>query len=183
MVDRVHGHTTRSRPAVSLDTELVVSTTSLEQRLVDTTTASDDTNGATGGSENGLLGARRQSDSSLAGFRVVTDDGGIVARGPRERTPVTRLLLDVADDGTFRKLRDGKDVADAESGLLAGVDKGTGRETLGSDEGFGLRAVVVGIAENNASEGRASVRWLSFLPHLAKEAQVGRTDPGRERSP
>jgi hypothetical protein len=33
----------------------------------------------------------------------MTDDGRVVARSARERTTVTGLLLDVADDGTFRE--------------------------------------------------------------------------------
>lgn len=48
VVHRVHGNTTGSWPRVALDAELVVGTTSLEQRLVDTATSSDDADSGTG---------------------------------------------------------------------------------------------------------------------------------------
>jgi hypothetical protein len=53
----------------------------------------------------------------------VADDGNVVARGTAERTTVTRLVLDVGEDGTFGDGVEGQDVADGESGVLSGVDE------------------------------------------------------------
>jgi hypothetical protein len=53
----------------------------------------------------------------------VADDGNVVTRGTAERTTVTRLVLDVGENGTFGNRVEGQDVADGESGVLSGVDE------------------------------------------------------------
>jgi hypothetical protein len=95
MVDGVHANTADARPAVALDLVLVVSTTGLEDRLVDATTTGDDADLATTSRVDGLLGTRGQTDAGLAGIRVVADDRGVVARGAANlpRSPVTCSTL------------------------------------------------------------------------------------------
>lgn len=76
----------------------------------------------------------------------MADDGSVVARGTGEDATVSWELLDVADDGTFRKAGDRQAVADSDGGLLAAVDEAAGGEALSCDEGLsaGLVAVTVG---------------------------------------
>lgn len=95
----------------------------------------------------------------------MADDGGVVTRGSGERSSVTNLLLDVADDGTFGALADGEDVADVEGSLLAAVDKRAGGETLSSEESLLSELVSVRVTEDDGSKGSTSV-WnqLLFLP-------------------
>ncbi len=120
VVDGVHSHTTSAGPRVPLDLELVVSTTGLEQGLVDTTTAGDDADGGTRGRGDGLLGTRGQTDTRGSCRSSRGRDGGVVARGTGERceTTVTGLLLDVADNGTFGERREGEDVGNVEGAFL-----------------------------------------------------------------
>ena len=83
----------------------------------------------------------------------MTDDGSVVARCASESTTVTDFLFYVADDGTFRALAYGEDVADCECGFLAGVDESPGVETFGCDKCFFPEFVAVGVTENDAGKG------------------------------
>ncbi len=49
-----------------------------------------------------LLGARWQLDPSLVSVRVLSYDGGIVARGFGQFAPVTVLLFHTTHDGALR---------------------------------------------------------------------------------
>lgn len=151
--ENTHGHTTSLGPVVLLGLGLVEGATGLEHGLVDTSSSSDDTDGGTGESVDALLGTTRETDAGLALVNVVSDDGSVVAGSASERSAVSRLLLDVADDRSLGKLGEGEDVADGEGGLLAAEDKGAGREALGSDEGLGAHLVAVRVAEDDAGEG------------------------------
>ena len=116
MVYRVHAYTSHSRPAVTLSLVFEVGSAGLQDRLVDTTTASDDTNHGSVERRNGLLGARGQLDLGLVGVGVVRDNGGVVARRTGHLTSVTRLLLDLAHDGTLGHLTDWQNVSDGDLG-------------------------------------------------------------------
>ena len=141
---------------VALGLELVVRPAGLEQGLVDTATTRNNTDGSTAAAGDGLLRAGRKTNASLVLIGGVADDGGVVAGCPRERTAVTDLLLNVADDGTLGALSDGKDVADGENGLLAAVDEGTGVEALGGNESLLAKLVAVGIPENDTGKRSTS---------------------------
>lgn len=155
---RVHGNTTGLGEVVLLRLGSVEGTTSLEHGLVDTSTTGNDTDRGARERRDRLLGAGRETDAGAARVVVVTDDGRVVARSARERTTVTGLLLDVADDGTFREGSEGEDVADGEGGLLAAEDKGAGREALGGDEGLSAHLVAVRVAEDDTGERRTTAR-------------------------
>lgn len=128
-------------------------TSGLEQGLVDTSTSGNDTDGSTGGSRDGLLGSRGETETGLASVDVVADDGGVVTRGTGNGSTVTDALLDVADDGSLRARAKGEDVADAEGGLLAAVDEGAGGHALGRDEGLLAELVAVRVTEDDLGEG------------------------------
>lgn len=116
MLHRVHGHTTDLGPGVALGLVLVVGVSGLEEGLVHTTSTSDHTDHGAAVGVDDLLGARRELDASLAGVRVLADDGGVVARGAGELATVSGLTLHVADNGTLRHLSDGKHVAHVKGG-------------------------------------------------------------------
>jgi hypothetical protein len=90
----------------------------------------------------------------------VANNSSVVPRCTSEGATVTDFLLDIADDGTFRALAYGEDVADGECGLLAGVDEGTGVKTFGCDEGFFPEFVAVRVTENDT--GKGSTTEISF---------------------
>lgn len=131
----------------------MVRTASLQQRLVDTSTTSNNTDGSTGRARDGLLRARGETDTGLVVVGGVADNGSVVSRCPGEGTSVANLLLNVADDGTFRALADGEDVADDQAGLFAAVDEGAGVHAFGGDESLLAELVPVGVAEDDTGEG------------------------------
>lgn len=150
-----HGNTSSLGPVVSLGLGSEEGSTGLEQRLVNSTTTGDDTDGSSGVGSDSLLGSGRHSQSGLSVVRV-TDDGGVVTRGSGQRSSVSNLLLDVADDGTFGAGRDRQDVTDVEGGLLSAVNERSGGKTFGGDEGLGSLLVSVRVSEENGSQGSTS---------------------------
>lgn len=60
----------------------------------------------------------------------MANDGDVVSGGSPDRTTVTGLLLDVGHDGTFGHGSKREDVANAERGLLSGVDELTSVHAL-----------------------------------------------------
>jgi len=172
MVHRVHCHTTSLGPAVALRLELVERSASLEQRLIDTRATSNDTNSRPRVSEDGLLRPTGQPDPGLVLVGGVTDDGRVVSGCPGERTTVTGLLLDVADDGTFGHFADWEDVADRQLGLLAAVDERASVETLGGDESLGYAAVFVRVLELDEGERCTTARVVDDVPHYAPKIAI-----------
>ena len=163
MVDGVHGNTTSLGPGVALDSELMLGTRGLEEGLVGTATTGDDTDHAAGAAVDDLLGAGGELDTGLALIGVVADDGDVVAGGAAQSATVTDLLLNVGDDGTLRHLTKRQDVADSQSGLLAGVDELAGVHALVGDEGLGDLLELVGVTEDDLSEGSTTTCSLSIL--------------------
>lgn len=182
MIDGVHGNTTSLGPAVALDSELVLCARSLQERFVCTATTGDDADHATGTAGDDLLGARRELDAGLALVVVVSDDGDVVAGGTAERTTVTNLLLDVGDDGTLGDGRQREDVADGESGVLAGVDELAGVHALVGDEGLGVQLVAVRVAELDAGERSTTTGVVDDLLHDTADVSMAlREVEGTER--
>lgn len=130
----------------------------LQQRLVDPATTSNNTDSRPGATANGLLGATGQPDAGLVLFGRVANDGGVVTGRTGKGATVTDLLLDVADDGTFRAGGDRENIADSEGGLLSAVNESTSVETLGSNESLLAKLVAVGITEDNTGERSTTVR-------------------------
>lgn len=163
MVHGVHSHTTSTGPVVTLSPVFVVSTTGLEQRLVDTSTTSDDSNSRPRTAADGLLRTRWQPDPGLVVVGAVSNDGSVVAGSPGEGATVTDLLLDVADDGTLGALADGEDVSDGESRLFAAVDEGAGVHALGGDESLLAELEAVGVTEDDTGEGSTTSSVVNDL--------------------
>ena len=102
----------------------------------------------------------RKSDSGLA-VVTVADNSGVVSGCSGQSSPVSNLLLDVADNGTLWALSDGENVSDVEGGLLSAVDEGSGGDTLSSDEGLLSELVPVWVSEDNSGEGGTSETDIS----------------------
>ena len=102
----------------------------------------------------------------------MTNNSGVVARSACDRTTVTSLLLDVADDGTFGHTREWKHVANSELSLLAAVDESASMQTLGRDEGFSSLLVTVGIAEHNTGKRGATVCQRMSRGQLGMNSRV-----------
>lgn len=160
MLYRILGNTTNSGPAVSLDGILVVSTSSLEQGLVRSASASDNTNLSSDCGGNRLLSSRRKTETSGALLVIVRDNDGEGTRPTSKGTAVSQLGLDVADNGTFRYRREGKDVANSEGGLLSAVHKLSRVHAFGADKNLIVALVVVGIAELDLGNGGTSTRVM-----------------------
>jgi hypothetical protein len=141
----------------------MIRSASLEQGLVNTPTTSNDTDSSACAAGDSFLCARWETNASLVLIGGVTDDGGIISRGTCECTAITKFLLDVANNGTFRTCGDRQDVANSELGLLSCIDKGARVKALCGDKGLLSELVAIGITENDTSKrGTASVLSLSW---------------------
>jgi len=134
MLDRVHGDTTDLGPRVPLGLVFEVSSTGLEQRLIDSSATGDDANHSAIAGRNGLLGSRGQFHLGLVLIGVVGDDGGVVARGSGEFAAVSHLLLELADDGSLGHSANGHHVSDRQVRLLAAVHELARVHALHGDE-------------------------------------------------
>jgi len=163
MVDGVHGNTTSLGPAVALGGELMLGSRGLEERLVCSATSCDDTNHTTGRAGEDLLGTGGELDTGLALVGVVANDGHVVSGGTAERTAVTRLVLDVGEDGTLGDGGEGEDVADGQVGVLSGVDELASVHALVGDEGLDVVLESVWVAEDDLSKGSATTGVVNDL--------------------
>jgi len=93
MFNGVHGNTSHMRPAVSLNSVFVVSSTSFQHRFVLSSTASDDTDHGSVGGFVEFFGARGEFDSGFAGVWVVGDDGNVCTRSFGNFTSVTTFFF------------------------------------------------------------------------------------------
>ena len=136
-----------------------------QQRLVGTTTTGDDTDHTTGRVLHNLLGTTGELDTGLALVRALADNSNVVTGGTAKRTTVTRLLLDVGNDGTFGDRGEGKDVADGQGGVLSGVDELASVHALVGDEGLGDLLELVRVAELDLGEGSTTAGVVDNLFH------------------
>ncbi|QFZ38568.1 putative 60S ribosomal protein [Clavispora lusitaniae] len=159
VINWVHGHTSSSRPRVSLDLVLVESSTSLQQWLVDSTTTSNDTNDTSGVRGDDLLGTRWQLDSGLTFIWVVSNNDNVVTGGSTQSTSVTNLLFDVRDNGTFWTRAQWQNVTDVQRSLLTTVDKLASVNTFVGNEDFLSQLVSVWVSEGNLGQWSTST-WV-----------------------
>jgi len=163
MLNGVHSHTTHVRPAVTLHSVLVVSTASLEHRLIGTSTTGNEANHGAARGLHSLLHTRRKTDAGGAVSLVVGDDGGVVAGGTSDATSVTGLLLNVADDGTLGDRGEVEHVADSQLSLGTTVDELASVHTLSSNEELLLGLELVGVSEGHASKRGTTSRVVDDL--------------------
>jgi hypothetical protein len=172
VIDGVHGNTTSLGPAVALDSELVLGTRSLQERLVGTATTGNNADHATGAGVDDLLGTGGELDAGLALVGVVADDGDVVAGGTAQGAAVTDLLLDVGDDGTLGHGAQGQDVADGQGSLLSGVDELASVHAFVGNEGLGHLLESVGVAEDDLGEGSTATSVVDDVADDTTEVSV-----------
>lgn len=181
MVDGVHSNTTSTRPAtkhvqsddhikkrkeialVTLGPEFVECSTSFEQRFIDPSTSGNNTDRRPRIPGDGLLRSTRQPNPRLIIVWRMSNDSRVIAGSPRQRSSISDLLLDIADDRTFGKAAHRQHVADGKRRLLAAIHKGTSVQTLGRDECFLAKFVPVRVTEDDTSKRRASTRVMNDI--------------------
>ena len=190
VVNGVHGNTTSTGPAdwdrssekktdrervrdklVSLGLEFVVGPASLEQGLVNPPTASDDTDSSTGTTRDCLFCTRWETDTGLVVLGRVSDDGSVGAGCPSERTTVTDLLLDAANDRSFRELAHRENISNVKGSLLAAVDEGASMKTFGGNEGLLAELVAVWIAEDHTGKRSTTASSTNFSNSFSSDVQ------------
>ena len=163
MLHGVLRHTPDLRPAVALDSVLVVRASGLEERLVGTATTGDNTDLGSGDGGDGLLAARGEAKTGRALVLVVRDDNSEATRAASEGATVSNTGLNVADDGTLRNLLQREDVANGEGSLLSAVDKLSGVHALGSDHELRITLVAVSVQELDLRDGSTPSRVVEDL--------------------
>ena len=163
MLYGVLSNTTNLGPAVALDGVLVVSTTSLEKRLVGTSTTGNNTNLSTDVGLDGLLTSGGKTKTGGALVLIVGDNDSEAARTTGEGAAITDLGLDVADDGTLGDGGKRKDVSYIKGGLLTTVDELAGVHALGGDDELSITLVTVGVEELNLGDGSTTTGVMNDL--------------------
>ena len=159
MLNGVHGNTSDSWPAVSLNLVLVVLVTRLHDWLVNSTTSRNHPNHGTAGTVQSLSGTRWESDSGLLTIIGVTNDDSTATGSLCQGTSVTNLTLEIADNRTLWDLVDWQNVTDSQLSGLTAVDELTSVHTLSSDEVSLNQLVSVWIAEDNTGDWSTST-WV-----------------------
>lgn len=158
MFNWIHSNTTNLGPRVALDAVFVVGAASLEHGLFSTTATGNLANGGTAVAADNLLAARGELNTGDAGIGVVGNDDGVVARAARHGATVACLFLNVADDGAFRHLADGLDIADGEGGVSSAVDVLAGVDTFGGNEELLVLLIANGVSEFNLGQRSTTSR-------------------------
>jgi len=159
MLDWIHSNTSDFRPAVPLDTVLVVGSSGFQHGFVTSTTASNDTDNSSVVGRVQFFDARWKLDSGPASVWVVGDDSDVTTTGLGKFATVTSLFLHRAADGTFRHLADWQNVTDSQLSFLTSMDELTGANTFRSDHGLVAFPVFVWVVELDLGEGRTSA-WV-----------------------
>ena len=115
---------------------------------------------------------------------IVTDDNSVITRGPSENTTVTNMVLDVADNSSFRDRSEGQDITNNKGSFLTTVHELTSVQALSSDEELILLLVPEGVAESDLGERRTTARIVDDIgDHTLKVtislAEVEAAKPGR----
>jgi hypothetical protein len=167
MLHGVHGNTTNYGPIVALGLSSIISTTSLEDGLLNTSTTSNNSNHGTGESRNALLLARWHLQ--LSGIVSVANYSAVLTGGTSKRSTISKLFFDIANNSTLGHLTNGENVSNSKGGLLADIDELTGIHALGSNEILFVEFILVRIAEDYLGNGSTTARVMNnFLHKTAK---------------
>jgi len=163
MLYGILSYTTNLRPAVTLDGVLVVRTSCLQQGLVGTTATSDNSDLRTNTGGDSLLSSGRKSKLGGSLVKVVGDNNCVGTRASGERTTVTTLGFDVADNGSLGDRGKRQDITARKTGLLTAVDELTAVHTFGTEEQFIVALVSVMVHELDAAHGSTSTGVVQDL--------------------
>jgi len=151
MLYGILGYTTNLRPAVTLDSILVVGTSGLQQRLIGTTTSGNNSDLGTDVRRHGLLSSGRKTKLRGSLFLVVGDNDGVGTGAAGECTAVTALGLNVADNGSLGDRCQRQDITTGKTGLLSAVNELSTVHTFGTQEQFIVTLVSVTVEELNTA--------------------------------
>jgi len=165
-------HTTNLGPAVALDRVLVVSTSSLQERLIGTTTSSNDSNLSTGQRTDGLLTTTGKTETSGSLVLIVGDNDGKGSTTTSIGTTISKLGLDVAHNGSFGHTAQRKDISNCQSGLLSAIYKLTRVHAFRAHQKLGVFLVTVGISELDLADGSSTTGIVKDFLHDATNVSV-----------
>ena len=80
---------------------------------------------------------------------IVTDDNSVITRGPSEYTTVTNMVLNIADNSSFRNRSEWEHVTNNKCGLLTTVNELSSVQTLSCNEQLVLFLVPEGVTESD----------------------------------
>ncbi|KAL8159875.1 hypothetical protein V2J09_001412 [Rumex salicifolius] len=159
MLNWIHSHTTNLRPAVTLHPKLV-------KWLLGTSSTGNLTNHGTAPTWDNLLGPRWELDPVIQAqpvnlkkspincftieLKIVADYDSVISRSPSKDTTVTNMMLDIANNSSFRDRSQRQDISDHKIRLLTTVDELSGVHSLGGDEELLLVLVAEGMTEGDA---------------------------------
>jgi hypothetical protein len=160
---RVFGYTTNLGPGVPLNSILVVSAASLQERLIGTSSSGDNTNLGTDLRRDGFLATRRKAKTSGALVIIMRDDNSEAAGSTSKGATVTNASFDVAHNGTLRDLLQRKNIAACQGSLLSAVDELSSVHSLGGNHELGITLETVGIQELDLGHGSSTTRVMKDL--------------------
>jgi hypothetical protein len=152
------GNTTNLWPAVTLHGVLVVSASSLKQRLVSTSTSGNNTDLGTNIRLDSLLSSRGETETGCSLVLVVGDDNSEAAGSTGEGTTVANLGLDVAHNCTLRNLAQRKNISNCQGSLLSAVNELTSVHALSGNHKLSVPLVAVRIQELDLGNGSTTTR-------------------------
>jgi hypothetical protein len=162
----LHGilcHTTNLGPAITLDSILMVGTSSLEKGLIGTSTSGNNTDLGTHTRRDSLLSTRRQTKTSGSLVLVVRNNDGKGTRSTCKGTTITNFGLNVAHNGTLWHCTERKNISDSQTCFLSTVDELSGVHALGTKHEFSITLETVSIQKLNLGHGSSTTRVVENL--------------------
>jgi len=151
MLHGILSYTSNLRPTVTLDTVLVVGTSSLEQGLISTSTSGNDTDLSASGVRDGLLTSTGKTKTGSSLILIVSNDNSEASRSTSKGTTITLSGLDIAHNSSLGNLVEGKAVSNNQICLLSAINELSGVHTFGSNEEFRITLILVRVKELNLS--------------------------------
>jgi hypothetical protein len=158
MLHGILSNTTNLGPAVALDGVFVVSTSSLEQRLIGTASSSDNADLCSDSGWNSLLTTRWKTQTGCSLVFIVGDNNGKSSTASGKGTTVSLKGFNIADNGSFGDHVEWQDVTNAQCSLLSAVNELSSVHSFGTEEQFGVSLIPVGIQKLNLGNRGTSTR-------------------------
>lgn len=169
MINWIHGHTSDHWPVLSQSSVFVELSSSLQDGLFGSSSTSNQTNCGSAERVKCLPGSRGKSNSCGWAIIGMPDNCGVAPGCSSKSSLVSRLLLQIAHDGTLGHLADRQHVPSGQSGLNvyslikstfgAAVNVLACVGTFRSNEQLGLLLVLIGVPEFNFHQWSSSA-WI-----------------------
>ncbi|MEB2874895.1 hypothetical protein VKX94_10855, partial [Lactobacillus helveticus] len=99
----------------------------------------------------------------------MSDNNGVITRSSSEDTTITDVMLDVADNSSFRNRSKRENISNDESSFLTAVQELTGVHTFGGDVELLLFLETERMTESDTSKMSTTTRIVDDLRHDALE--------------